>query len=312
METILVPLDSSSRAEQALPYAHLLAGVLGARVLLLQVLPPEEYWHVHRQPSLHVLRVNGPGGVDTRGCNPVLNLVQQQAADYLATQVVALRQAGIDTETAVRFGAPARIISDVAETAHVGLIVLTAHRASRFRHGLSGSIAAALLHVCTTPLLIIHANGPQHVGPAIQRILVPLDGSPVARQALPLAVRLAGAAHAELILTHAVAPTLEVFPATPLPDVIQDILADAATTELNALMQEMQTQHVLVTTTVTYGNAAEVITNTARQRQVDLIVMTTHGYSGLRRWVVGSVAERILHMTQTPLLLIHAGVEGNN
>jgi nucleotide-binding universal stress UspA family protein len=52
------------------------------------------------------------------------------------------------------------------------------------------------------------------------------------------------------------------------------------------------------------GYPAEVIVDEARRREVDLIVMATHGYSGLKRWALGSVADKVLHTTQTPLLLV--------
>ncbi len=311
METILVPLDGSLCAEQVLPHVQLLACALGARVLLLQVLPPEEHWHVHRPHLFHTAEVNGPAVIDPPvSFNPPLDLLKRKAADYLATHAVALQRAGVDTITAVRFGGPAEIISEIAEAEHVALVALTLRGTSRFRCGLSGSVAEHVLHACTAPLLIVHADA--QARPAIQRILVPLDGSLVSQQALPLALRLARAAQATLIVAHAVAPTLEVFPATPLPGAIQEALAAAAMTELQTLMQEIQTQHVPVTTTVMYGNAAEVITQIATTHNVDMIVMTTHGYSGLRRWVLGSVAERVLQLTQTPLLLVHAVLEANN
>jgi nucleotide-binding universal stress UspA family protein len=145
-------------------------------------------------------------------------------------------------------------------------------------------------------------------------ILVPLDGSELAEQALPLATEPAIGAHAEVTLLQAVSPTIEAFPGFPplgrpvteLGEVPTVMRAQAAK-ELGERAEELREQEVPVTTVVANGHAAEVIVDEAKQRHADLIVMATHGYSGIRRWALGSVADKVLHAAATPVVLVHAG-----
>src|SRR6266508_3328482 len=73
---------------------------------------------------------------------------------------------------------------------------------------------------------------------------------------------------------------------------------------------ELRRQHLSVKVAVVNGHAAEVIIDEAARRGADLIVMATHGYSGLRRWAMGSVADKVLHATRTPLVLVRARASG--
>ena len=76
--------------------------------------------------------------------------------------------------------------------------------------------------------------------------------------------------------------------------------------ELKAEAASLRTEASRVLTRAIIGYPAEVIIDEAREMDVDLIVMATHGYSGLRRWALGSVADKVLHATTTPLILVRA------
>ena len=130
------------------------------------------------------------------------------------------------------------------------------------------------------------------------RILVPLDGSPLAEQALPCAVTLARRLPAELVL----------FRAFWIPPDILEMLNES-TVELNAIAAQLeseandyltvQVRHLAdaglaVRQVVRQGPAAEAILDYAGQVSIDQIVMATHGYSGVKHWTHGSVAERVL------------------
>jgi nucleotide-binding universal stress UspA family protein len=142
--------------------------------------------------------------------------------------------------------------------------------------------------------------------------MVPLDGSTLARQVLPLAAEVAKLAGAELLLLRAVAATIESYPGFPpmpgqtLPQLgeVLEALRDQAINQLGALADELRTPEMPVKTRVVNGPAAEVLVDEAEQQGVDLIVMATHGYSGVKRWALGSVADKVLHATTTPLLLV--------
>jgi nucleotide-binding universal stress UspA family protein len=140
----------------------------------------------------------------------------------------------------------------------------------------------------------------------VDRILVPLDGSPLAEMALPKAVALLGdSPGATLVLLRATAT--RTLPGID-PIEAQLVVVHEAEDYLEHVATRLRHEGVpRVETSVWYSSAAPAIVQAARTRRIDLIVMSTHGRSGLRRVIRGSVAESVLRGTQTPILLVSAG-----
>ena len=138
----------------------------------------------------------------------------------------------------------------------------------------------------------------------VDTILVPLDGSSLAEAALPRAVELAeGSGAALLLLRAAHAPTL---PGVD-PTEAQVKVVEEAEEYLTDVAKRLAASGLAnVRTSVWYGPAAYAIVEGARLHKADLIVVTTHGRSGLRRLILGSVAESVLRGTTTPILLLRA------
>jgi nucleotide-binding universal stress UspA family protein len=137
------------------------------------------------------------------------------------------------------------------------------------------------------------------------RVLVPLDGSPLAEMALPKATALlSDSPSATLILLRAVeAPTLPWVD----PTEAQFAVVREAEEYLEAVATRLRNEGLpRVATSVWYSSAARAIVEAAGVRRVNLIVMSTHGRSGLCRVVRGSVAESVLRGTPTPILLVSA------
>jgi nucleotide-binding universal stress UspA family protein len=132
------------------------------------------------------------------------------------------------------------------------------------------------------------------------RILVGLDGSPMAETVLPFAALLARRLPAEMVLVHV----------TPMPDVgvraALDEIADADRRRAEAYLRERAAELAGIETSilVVLGDPASELVRTARLEEASLIALATHGRSGLGRWTHGSVADRVLHGTTTPLLLV--------
>jgi nucleotide-binding universal stress UspA family protein len=175
-----------------------------------------------------------------------------------------------------------------------------------------GSVADKVIHATDAPVLLVRGQAQPVVQPP-RRILTPLDGSGLSRQALPLASEIARAARAELILLRAVVPMIEAYIGAPVlgrPLVENsetlNALYEYALDELKAEAASLRAEAPRVLTRAIIGYPAEVIIDEAREMDVDLIVMATHGYSGLRRWALGSVADKVLHATTTPLILVRA------
>ncbi|MEJ2210386.1 MAG: universal stress protein, partial [Anaerolineae bacterium] len=143
------------------------------------------------------------------------------------------------------------------------------------------------------------------------KILVPLDGSSLAEQALSCALLLAQGLSAEVILLRAVWIPSDVWDSLEGSTVEIGTLVDRLEAEANDYLAQVGEQLAKVGLNVRHevrrGPAAETILDYATQAHVDQIVMATHGYSGLKRWTHGSVAERVLLAAQVPLLLVRAG-----
>ena len=140
-----------------------------------------------------------------------------------------------------------------------------------------------------------------------KKILVPLDGSELAERALDHAEKLAEPFDAEIILFQVV-PLVPIYAA---PEFVTSFVVDekqmeAAQIYLTNLAEELKKRGFRVTEKLKAGSLVAVeIIDFAKESGVDLIVMCTHGHSGISRWVLGSVAHKVLTRAETPVLLIH-------
>ena len=146
-----------------------------------------------------------------------------------------------------------------------------------------------------------------------KKILIPLDGSKLGEAALPHVENLAIMANSEVILYQAVppadgivlSPDGEIF-STVREEGANSGLSDAAQKYLDGLKDKLASNGVTVRTEVQPGHPAESIIDFAKAEGIDLIAMSTHGRSGISRWVFGSVADKVLHAAETPVLLVRA------
>lgn len=137
----------------------------------------------------------------------------------------------------------------------------------------------------------------------LKTILVPLDGSMLAELALKPAVELAREKDAKVVLLRAA----EAHTTVADPTEAQVAVVREAEDYLARVRARVLEGGIAVETSVWYGRPSEAIAEAARYRNADLIVMSSHGRSGLGRLVLGSVAESVLRATRTPILLIRAG-----
>lgn len=146
--------------------------------------------------------------------------------------------------------------------------------------------------------------------PLFRRILVPLDGSILATAALPYAIRLARLCDADVTLLMVVPPIEAVIegPAETISiDSQWETRSAQALRYLSVLCEKPECRGARTHTAVSMGRAAETILTYADSQKSDVIVMTTHGRSGLDRWVWGSVADKVLHAARVPVLLVRSG-----
>jgi nucleotide-binding universal stress UspA family protein len=197
-------------------------------------------------------------------------------------------------------GYPADAILAGAREQAATLIALTTHgRRGLARWGL-GSVAEKVLRGGEFPILVTRSFETAEAGAilerrparaAMRRILLPIDAGDLSLAAVRPATELALLFGAEMLLVHVLDENLA--GELPMPDIerAQEMLTAAG------LHAEVVLER---------GDAAGQILAVAAERQADLIVMATHGRSGLKRWVLGSVAERIMRVAPVPLLLVRA------
>jgi nucleotide-binding universal stress UspA family protein len=313
MQTILVPLDGSAVAEQVMASVRLLAPILSARVHLLVVITDEQKQHLIAHFAAAPPGAAGRYETDWHWERRAQTQLAHAAEAYLTDQAQALRTAGLDVTFEVTSGAPAERIVDIAASEPQALIAMVTHGYSGLQRWTLGSVADKVVQATRTPICLVRAmEQPPAGAQSLQRILVPLDGSVLAEQALPLAIELAVRAQAELLLFHAVrpfvAPVLDLLPFHRPPPTI-DFPAHGhaqALQLLHGVIERWHPHEIAVLPLVASGEPAQEIVDLAAHEHVDLIVMATHGYSGVRRWTLGSVADKVLHSTATPLLLVRA------
>lgn len=291
-KTVVVPLDGSELAELVLPHLPNIAPPNQVTVALAQVIEPGRY---------------ALGGLDF-SVPTLLDILREGAREYLARQAEALHARGYRVTTHVLVGDPAFAILDLAEELHADLIAMTTHGRTGFMRLALGSVAERILQKASAPVLLVR----ERMDPArttIKRILAPLDGSVLAEQALAPAQSLAHAHAATLILLR-VAPVLDeggkqiLFADEAAANAqIEQWRADAET-YLHELAAGLNQAGIHTETRVALGNPADVIYNTIDDDAIDLVVMGTHGRTGLKRWYFGSVADKVLRGAKCPVLMV--------
>jgi nucleotide-binding universal stress UspA family protein len=312
--TILVPLDGSTLAERALPYATALAQAAGARLLLVRAAEaravPEEATWVGETPAGGARGQRAPADREpaptrrTEGVGPDPVRYLDEIAGGLVGQAV---------EPSLVLGPPGEVIVREARERGADLIVMATHGRSGLGRSLYGSVADHVLRHAPAPVLLVSAVcEPAWPADGPGRILVPLDGSVLAEAALAPAAALAGIHRARLLLLRVVEPPTTAGAAYAAGYVSSDDDAAAALGEAEGYLEEvacgLREGGCPADVAAAAGPAAAAIARVARERGAGLIAMATHGRSGLGRLVLGSVATSTLHQATAPLLLVRPGL----
>ena len=298
---ILVPLDGSSLAEQALACAMTLAQRLPAELVLLRAIwiPPD------------LLEILDESTVEL---NAIVTELEAEAHDYLGALVDQLTDTGLTTRHVVRRGPAAEAILDYVGQVDIDQIVMATHGYSGIKRWTHGSVAERVLQAAHVPLLLVRV-GEQDLtsdwqqAARCRRILVPLDGSSMAEQILPTVISVAQAMSGELILLRVPVAHVSGWIVGEWYLLAQDVL-DAAEEDaqayLSSVASRLEEQGLDVAMATSIGPVASCIVEYAETHQVDLIAMCTHGRTGLARWALGSVADRVLRAGGKPILLVRA------
>ena len=285
---ILVPLDGSELAEAALAPAVAIAEAMAADIILLRVAVPLS---IKLDPDLYQRVIDS----SQNDANAYLKSIQTRALFF------SIRP---KPETVV--GKAAESIIKFAQENEIDLIVMSSHGRSGISRWIYGSVASKVLYQVACAISIIHPQVETELF-ANKRVLVPLDGSMRAEQALEPALKLAQALSAELILLRVtIMPQSPVGPVVGWPgtEAVMNEDEQEARSYLQRVQVSLKNGQVQIHTHIAASSVAESIIDMADKLQVDIIVMSSHGRSGMSRWVFGSVTEKTLRGAHCATLII--------
>lgn len=290
--TILVPLDGSEFGEQALPLARAIAREHRARI---------ELAHVHQLVFVE-------GQVTLPDFEREL---REQETDYLQRLGEGLsRELNGSVHGQLLDGATVPALCEHASDARADLVVLTTHGRGGIERLWLGSVTDSLIRQLNIPVLVIRPNG-EALGwePKThpRRVVVPLDGSQLSERILEHAMALGHADETRYLLVQVVPPWRSFGgPALPVDqNRLREISIKAATAELREAARRVETEGFQVDTEVLVDpSPAGAVLEYARKVHADLIAMTTHGRGGVRRMMLGSVADKVIRAASIPVLLL--------
>ena len=303
-DQLLVPLDGSEVAMAALPYAAALA-TPGTTITLVGVLPDNA-------------EVIGVGGELAVSGEPQPGEGAYQTRDELERVATGLRQTGHTVETVVMAGDPAANILEAAEGLSASMIVMTTHGRGAFGRLLHGSVADTVARDAMVPVMVVRSNVPAKGPVGITRLVVPVDGSPLAEESLPVASSISRRLGTPIYLIRVVNPIdllppaigmAEAVPAEVYAETQAEIEKDAHD-YLDREAKKLRDQGLTVTTRVLTGTPATSIIEATQLG--DVVVIASRERTGVLRWLMGSVAEQLVREDQSPVILVPASDEAKS
>jgi nucleotide-binding universal stress UspA family protein len=303
-QRMLVPLDGSELAEVALSYAKELAGRLDLELFLLHVYEP------HASESqftcqLYIERAAEIAEMQSRGVQTKTGATPGGKAVEARGEIVT--------------GHPAEEIIRFASENNIDLILMATHGRSGVKRWALGSVADKVLRASEVPIWLVRAAIPEeivHDEWPKRTMLVPLDGSKLAESVLPHVEALAKQRGAELVQIVLLQVTEEPFITSDYPEAsmqltweehvrrIKEHFRQKAERYLVEVQQRLAKAGLNVRSEVLMGKPADEIISYAHNNHPNLVLMATHGYSGISRWEYGSVADKILHGVSSPIFMV--------
>jgi nucleotide-binding universal stress UspA family protein len=306
---IFVPLDGSRRAEQALPVAARIARNTAGTLVLVRV--------VNIAPDLNPYFVLPPAGP------PGLTLQALDAAkDYLTQIARSDVLAGIDPVTVVLTGLAPHELLDESEAQKADLVVMSSHGRTGLSRWVLGSVAQRVARHAKVPVLILRENlplvGEREMADRTVRVLIPLDGSPRAEAIIPglggLLEDLQLSGRTEVRLVSVIDPF-----ELAVAQLEENIALEGANAYLKRVAGRLNAEYPKARIQVTWSVVANSdvasvliamaessagIAQTGVPASYDLVAMATHGRTGLSRWALGSITERVFNSITVPLLIL--------
>lgn len=299
--TVLIPLDGSPLAEQALPAGFALArAAQGTVILLRSLIPPHTLMPLVTDDYGWLW----PESARAEALSVILGYLEEVKHQYACP--------GCDVRLVAVEGDPATAIVDAAGSEPVDLIVMSTHGQGGWQRAVFGSVTERVLDASDRPVLVARSRLP------ITRLIIALDGSAVSELALQPALELAAQLGAEVTLLRVCDQVINgIAVSVPgeagiLPgelEALQREIRRSAEAYLAELALHRAPAGVNVLTAVVEGDPAERILSSAREQGADLIAMCTHGRTGLSRWLYGSVTSKVLRGSDCSMLIVRPQAE---
>ncbi len=301
IDHILVPLDGSQLAEQAIPYSEALVAP-GGKITLFRVIP-------------HGEAIQDPIGGLLMSEQEVLTRYRVQAGQESVTAMERRAKPGApNMEVVIEPGDAAEEILRAARERGIGMIVMASKGRGAFGRLALGSVTDRVARTADVPVLIIRPDDalPDLSLPILKRLIVPIDGSERSLEAVPtaeiLAQRLQASVHLVTIVDFGkAAPSALAYGAAFSQELYDEVMGDIEREARNVLetcATGLDARGVVTTWEITTGTPAGALIEVASPG--DLIVMTTHGRGGVKRWLLGSVAEKLVRHSPVPLVIVPA------
>ena len=300
LDQILVTLDGSEFGEHALPFTRAIAGKTGASVNISHVSccdPPTDL--IQNTPFQYE-------GVS-------MEAYEEKHADeqraYLRKHEAALKMELPDNRvcSALLEGYVTEALERHAREIDAKLIIMTTHGRTGVSRAWLGSVADSLVRNSTFPLLVIRPleDGETFPSARFDHFLVPLDGSETGEKILEPTLALAKAMGSRITLLHVVSPHVTLGArVSPLPSGHLEERLAKAEAYLAGVTDRLRGEGVDATSRIeSHFAPARAILSTAEEEDVDLIAIATHGYTGVKRALLGSVTDKVLRAAKWPLLL---------
>lgn len=287
IQRILYPTDLSEGARRAFPQAAYLAD-----------------WH---NAELHIVNVTDRGGPPNEPADFPVSietletwLEQSYGADEQRPDVPALSL----VQNQLHGRVPADRIIAYAEDKEIDLIVMGTHGRRGVQRILLGSVTEDVVRNGPCPVFTVRTDVDLPPDRAVRRILVPVDFSEASDAALLHGKEIAQTYGAEIALLHVVEET--VYPSAygiePTPFPTGDVLDRVETQLGNMARDEIGYEHVTIS--AAFGHAPTTILDHLDENDIDLVVIATHGRTGVDRILLGSVAERVIRRASTPVFVV--------
>lgn len=283
-QRILVTLDGSKLAELACPYAEEIARALNSEVVLVSVCRPGEsqYRNMHQ-------------------------LYLKQMAELMRANVKGAKVKGVVID-----GRPAEEIINYTEKNGIDLIIMTSHARTGIMPWSMGNVANKVVQRVSLPVLLVKvADLKIEKGALLGRILIPLDGSEAGQATLPYIRELASKLESEVILLQVIPHGQHVHTIGGVDFFLYaeqqiEAMKARANQYLEKAREKLSGIKGDVRTEVRVGDTAQEIIKFARETNSRLVALSTHGHSGVRQWIFGDVAHKVLHASNTPILMVGA------